>query len=141
MKKPCSHPGCRKLINGNGPARCPDHQREQHAVRNADRARRGLHSAAWRQLRAAVLDRDHHRCRLRLPGCTHTATEAHLDAALHGNHNHATLDNTVAACKHCNVVEANNRRASTPGGRAIIGNGHSPAMGSKITSPTELVFG
>jgi 5-methylcytosine-specific restriction endonuclease McrA len=55
---------------------------------------------AWRKIRAYVLARDGHRCQLKLPGCSVTATHVHhtRDWALVGD-NPAQL---VAACVFCN---------------------------------------
>lgn len=69
----------------------------------------------WRKVRADVLDRDHHRCRLRLPGtwttrrgparCLGYADSAHH---VHGKGRCAgcradRLDHLVAACMPCNL--------------------------------------
>lgn len=34
-------------------------------------------TTTWRRVRALVLERDRHRCQLRLPGCTTIATQVH----------------------------------------------------------------
>lgn len=58
-------------------------------------------SAARARLRAAVLERDGHRCQLRLDGCTAIATQAdHIRSReLAGD----GLDNLRAACATCNT--------------------------------------
>jgi 5-methylcytosine-specific restriction endonuclease McrA len=65
------------------PWRPPVHQAARPRVptqaetraRNAKYA--SYHSPEWRKVRAAVLERDAHRCRLRLPGCLTVATTVH----------------------------------------------------------------
>lgn len=58
-------------------------------------------TTAWRKIRAQVLDRDAHRCQLRLAGiCTHTATHVH-----HTRPRELAGDDPahlVAACAPCN---------------------------------------
>ena len=56
---------------------------------------------AWRKLRAEVLDRDGHRCQLRLARCTETAEHAHhtLGRAVTGD----DPRHVVAACANCNL--------------------------------------
>jgi 5-methylcytosine-specific restriction endonuclease McrA len=60
---------------------------------------------SWRRIRQLVLTRDHHRCRLTLPGCTTTATEAHHLTGKQSGDDPALL---VAACGPCN------RRTGSP---------------------------
>lgn len=59
-------------------------------------------STTSKRLRALVLQRDAHACRLRLPGCTGYATEIdHLvPIAIGGSETDPT--NCVAACRTCN---------------------------------------
>ena len=67
-------------------------------------------SAGWRAVRLFVLDRDGYRCRIRLGGCTDTATTVdHIVTVEHGG---AWLDplNLRAACQHCNSVRGNKTR-------------------------------
>jgi hypothetical protein len=87
--------------------RCPD-----HAVHY------GYASTHWQAVRRARLNLDGHLCQLRHDGCTVRATTVHLDPACNGNHNLATLDNTVSSCLHCHGVE-DAPRASGGGGRNI----------------------
>ncbi len=54
---------------------------------------------AWRRVRAAVLARDHHRCRLNLNGCTGTATQVHHIAGKDAGDDPANL---ISACPTCN---------------------------------------
>lgn len=61
----------------------------------------GYARAHWRKVRRARLALDGHRCKLRLAGCTQVATTVHLDSALEGRHDLATLDNTLSACAQC----------------------------------------
>lgn len=55
----------------------------------------------WRKTRQMVLDRDNHTCRLRLDGCTTTATHVHhtVDRVTAGD----SIDHLLAACAHCNL--------------------------------------
>ncbi|OLL69852.1 hypothetical protein Ae168Ps1_6410c [Pseudonocardia sp. Ae168_Ps1] len=56
----------------------------------------------WRRIRAAVLDRDRHRCRIQGPTCTAIATQVH-----HLGSRHTTGDNPkhlVSACAACNAA-------------------------------------
>jgi 5-methylcytosine-specific restriction endonuclease McrA len=62
---------------------------------------RGHHRKHWRTIRLQRLALDGHRCTIRLPGCTTTATSVHLHPALGNNHDLATLSNTQSACAHC----------------------------------------
>lgn len=61
----------------------------------------GGSSPQWKRVRAVVLARDGHRCKMQLDGCTTLATEVHHVAPreIHGD------DPTylVAACRGCNV--------------------------------------
>ena len=70
---------------------------------------------AWRQVRAAVLLRDGHRCQIRLPGCTTIASQAHH---LHGKAAGDDPAGLVAACKPCNLqVGDPSAQDPTPAGR------------------------
>lgn len=54
----------------------------------------------WRRIRAGILDRDGHRCRLRFPYvCTGTATEVHHTIA----HDYHHPDGLAAACSECHA--------------------------------------
>lgn len=66
----------------------------------------------WRRLRALVLERDQHRCRLQLDGCTTLAT-----------HVHHTLGRTVtgddpayliASCRNCNLKVGEPKNVENP---------------------------
>ena len=54
----------------------------------------------WRKVRALVLERDGHRCQLKLPGCTTIANTAHhtLGRGVSGD----DPAHIVAACAWCN---------------------------------------
>lgn len=55
----------------------------------------------YRKMRAYVLERDNHRCQVRLDGCTTIATQAH-----HTGAREVTGDDPahmVAACAYCNL--------------------------------------
>lgn len=54
----------------------------------------------WRKRRQHVLDRDGHQCQLRLPGCTHDATE--VDHITPGDDH--SEGNLRAACRNCNAA-------------------------------------
>lgn len=55
---------------------------------------------AWRRLRAQILTRDQHRCRLQLDGCRVIADCVHhLDGKLRGD----DPDRLVASCTPCNL--------------------------------------
>lgn len=67
---------------------------------------------AWRRIRAFVLARDHHTCRIKIDGtCISTATHVHH---LHGK---ATGDDPrflVASCAPCNLKTGDPMRAPDP---------------------------
>jgi hypothetical protein len=52
-------------------------------------------------LRLRVLKRDGYLCRIGLPGCTITATTVHIAPILGGNHDLATADLCLSACRQC----------------------------------------
>jgi 5-methylcytosine-specific restriction endonuclease McrA len=54
----------------------------------------------WRRIRKRVLDRDGHRCQLKLEGCTTLATHVHHLAGKAAGDEESKL---VAACPHCNL--------------------------------------
>lgn len=72
--------------------------------------RRATLPKSWWRLRARVLARDGHQCKLRDSGCIGTATE--VDHGDLGRHVH-TEDNLRAACKPCHQ-----HRSSHQGGAA-----------------------
>lgn len=63
----------------------------------------------WPAIRAATLNRDHHTCQLRYPGCTTRAT--HADHITPGDNHHPS--NLQAACPHCH-----NTKSAREGNRA-----------------------
>lgn len=60
----------------------------------------GGSSRRWRTIRATVLERDGHRCQLKLNGCTTVAGEVHhtLGREVSGDN----PDHLIAACSTCN---------------------------------------
>lgn len=72
----------------------------------------GGSTKAWRKLRAQILERDGHRCQVRLPGCTDVATHAH-----HTMGRDRTGDDPryiVASCEHCNLTTGQPALAPDP---------------------------
>ena len=69
----------------------------------------------WRRIRQDVLNRDHHECQLRLPGCTFTATEAHHRVGIAGagvRRSEATdADACIAVCRTCHDKVTAKQRA------------------------------
>jgi 5-methylcytosine-specific restriction endonuclease McrA len=66
------------------------------------KAWKGGSTTRWRKIRAAVLERDQHRCTLRVPGvCTVVADQVHhlLPRAVAGD----DMRYLVAACRACNL--------------------------------------
>lgn len=65
-------------------------------------------TAAWRRVRAFVLERDGHRCQLKLDGCTTRATHVHHTVAREvAGDDPAHL---VASCQSCNLTTGDPRR-------------------------------
>ena len=107
----CLHPGCGVLMTKPRP-RCPKHQAEFEAKRNARLAalpnRKTYATAAWKKLRAAALERAGHRCERCSVGADHAALDVHHrtnDAA------HA-LDaaELEVLCRSCHVAEGHRLR-------------------------------
>ena len=97
----CPRPGCRHAQP------CPDHAPARWSAGQPGRPM----PPGWAATRLAVLDRDGHACRLRLPGCQGTATEAHHTRP--GVEDPATI---VAACPPCHrVVTQQQARAGRDG--------------------------
>lgn len=80
-RRPCLT--CGRLTNGS---RCPEHQGRNGSTR------------AWRALRAAVLDRDGHRCQK--CGASATHVDHVMPLAHGGTDNYANLR---ALCARCNL--------------------------------------
>ena len=71
----------------------------------------GGSTAAWKKLRRKILQRDGHRCQIRLPGCTTIATEVdHTIGKVYGDN----PDHLRAACSHCNKSQGNPERHDPP---------------------------
>jgi 5-methylcytosine-specific restriction endonuclease McrA len=66
------------------------------------RSWQGGSTTRWRTLRAAILQRDHHRCTINAPGCTIVATCVdHIVQREHGGGDEPS--NLRAACMPCNL--------------------------------------
>ena len=82
--------------------RSPD-KASEHRAHNAPRA--FYHSGWWRALSDAVLERDGHRCQLRLLGCVGVATIAdHVQPRPRGEASITSADcaeNLRAVCRQC----------------------------------------
>jgi 5-methylcytosine-specific restriction endonuclease McrA len=70
---------------------------EDNTRRNQLARRHGLNTKRWRLLRDSTLARDGHRCQQ----CGDPANTVHIDPKLKGNHNVATLNDTVTLCRRC----------------------------------------
>ena len=62
----------------------------------------------WPEIRARILDRDRHRCRLRYHGCTRHATE--VDHIIRGDDHRDT--NLQAACTWCHRIKSGREGAA-----------------------------
>lgn len=89
----------------------------------------GYESPLWRRTRLIVLDRDQHRCRLRLGGCTGRATTVHR-LPRYGTEHDGNLDAYLSACAHCHGVidaprakqrDASRGRTAPPGTGSVLG--------------------
>ncbi len=80
--------------------RCPahDHDGDRRAARVSVY---GYGRAHWQRLRKQRLAVDGYQCQLGLSGCTGQATHVHLNPALEGRHDDATLADCVSACASC----------------------------------------
>jgi hypothetical protein len=130
MLKPCLT--CGRPSAG---AYCAEHDQDD-ARRNAKTRAHGVKRAHFQRLRAQRLELAGRFCELTIDAdCTREATTVHLDPALEGNHDAATIDDVRAACLHCHGVVDGARSHDTheplPPGRAIFNTPHSPALGSK----------
>jgi len=97
----CPAPGCTTLSPEQG--RCPEHHTPNRAGNHARTERKRRHRRGtkhWRQLRAHVLDRDHHQCQR--CGCDdRSILTVHLDPRLEGQHDQATPDDCLTLCRSC----------------------------------------
>lgn len=73
-KRPCSYPGCPRLVPVDGPRFCPEHQRQEWARQNDNRpsAEARGYGPQWRAISTRFL-RDYPRCQR----CGAPATIAH----------------------------------------------------------------
>jgi 5-methylcytosine-specific restriction protein A len=98
----CNEPGCPRFAVRRG--RCLEHarldQRRYDASRGGRQARG--YGAGWAAVRAFVLERDGHLCRVRGPRCTGTATTCdHIVPVIDGGALHDPA-NLRASCARCN---------------------------------------
>lgn len=95
---------CPNLIAG-GQKYCPDHT-VGWARKQRTASSELTNTAAWKRIRAHVLKRDGHRCQVRGPGCTGTATQ--VDHIINVAAGGAPLDpnNAQAICSPCNARKA-----------------------------------
>ena len=96
----CAAAGCRRTVPKRSTF-CAEHAAADERRRATKRKRFGYGRSHWQQLRLQRLALAGGVCELRLPGCTRRATHVHLDPALRGNHDAATLDDCRAACPQC----------------------------------------
>lgn len=91
---------------------CPEcaAETERHEVsrRSRNNVTRGRNSAHWRRIRDERLRLAEGECEKGLPGCTGEA--ATVDLLGGGDHSHARLEDTEAACRHCHGVADGGRR-------------------------------
>lgn len=93
----------RTLVPEGG--RCPGCSSEESRRRGGKARAHGLWRANWRRVREQRIAYANGHCELQVDeGCTLVATTAHLDPALEGNHDEATVDDCMAACAHCHGV-------------------------------------
>lgn len=90
---------------------CAKHRPDENARRNAKTVAHGVKRTHFQTLRPQVFAAAGGLCEFRLRGCTRVATTVHLDPALEGNHDAATVDDCQAACAHCHGV-IDGRRSS-----------------------------
>lgn len=111
---------CVELVNGSPcgvpskGTRCPVHERPRRVAddrrRNAKTVAHGVKRAHFQRLREERLALAGGFCELHLDrDCTTVATTVHLDEALAGDHDRATLDDVRAACAHCHGVKDGGR--------------------------------
>ena len=91
-----------------GTNRCTAHRREPWAGSD----RRSRLPRNWAAIRKRVLDRDGHRCQLRLPGCTVVATEVDHRVAGIDDHRESSLQ---SACNHCHKIKSASEGAAARG--------------------------
>jgi hypothetical protein len=125
VRNPCADCG---TPTSNG-TRCEKHDRDDER-RNAKTVDHGVKRSHFQRLRLRRIELADAHCELRVDErCTVTATTVHLDPALEGDHDAATIDDVRAACAHCHGV-VDGGRASGGRGRPIFETRHSPGTGS-----------
>lgn len=116
-KRPCSHPGCPMLTEGNY---CPEHQRLEDARYNRyrrDPMTRRRYGKEWPRIRAAQLAA-HPLCEMCLrDGAVTAANEVHHILPLTDGGTHAT-ENLMSLCKPCHsrITITEQRRQRPHGG-------------------------
>jgi hypothetical protein len=89
------------ILRGHGrPARDGPRDACADPPGNGSALNHAVGSADWKRLKAEILERDHHRCQLLLPGCESHASEIdHIGRPeVNGN---GSRENLRAACKSC----------------------------------------
>jgi 5-methylcytosine-specific restriction enzyme A len=102
--KYCGAPGCTTLVPVG--TRCTVHQNRWRGAQTASSKAAGTRQ--WREVRARILERDHHMCQIRTPGiCTQVATTVDkiIPAARRADLAY-THTNLRAACAPCNQHKA-----------------------------------
>ena len=108
----CSFPLCPRLVTGRE-NRCAEHRRPAWQ-RSRPRRQHGGSGWAWQRLRQRVIRRDGGLCRLRLEGCTVTATTVdHILGVARGGSDDPS--NLRASCASCN--ERRRRKQAAAGRR------------------------
>jgi 5-methylcytosine-specific restriction protein A len=91
----CAQPGCPELVTARY---CEQHEPPPRPGRRMP--------TDWKRTRKRILERDSHRCRLRLPGCKDKATSVdHIVPASRGGTD--ADHNLVACCWPCNQKKGN----------------------------------
>lgn len=79
----------------------------------------GGSTTRWRTFRAAILQRDHHLCTLKLPGCTtHAEHVHHIQPLAKGGAKYDPL-NVTSACAHCNLKLGDRSPVPQPEPRSV----------------------
>ena len=103
VKKPCSAPGCGKLVEASGPPWCPEHKREQRQRSEHGRASstaRG-YGVRWRRLRLSILARDFWICQV----CERAGNEVdHIQPKYRGGTDDGSNLQTI--CRDCHALKS-----------------------------------